>query len=74
MSKQKTKPDKLSIHQLRELMNQGQRMSNWMYNVVQLRECPKHWAAEMKLMVEAWDTLRRGEKHLLRTRRKAADV
>lgn len=65
---------RLSVHQLRELVNQGQRMSNWLYNINQWASVPAELREEARMLQESWDNIRRGEKCLLRTHKVEEEV
>jgi hypothetical protein len=62
-----TDAKRLTVSQLRKLVNQGQRMSNWLYNIRQENELTERYREEATALLESWDSLRGGDKGLLRT-------
>jgi hypothetical protein len=44
------------------LLGQGQRMSNFLYNLAQQSNVPQDWRDGAKMLVEAWDALKLGRK------------
>jgi hypothetical protein len=53
-------PQKRSISQAKRtaLIGQGQRMSNWLYNIKQESSTPERLREEAKLLQEAWDRIK----------------
>jgi hypothetical protein len=39
------------------LIGQGQRMSNWLYNIAQEKEVPERYREEAKLLQQVWDRI-----------------
>lgn len=41
-----------------ELLGQGQRMSNWLYNIKQEKELPERYRREAEQLQKAWDEIK----------------
>jgi len=54
--------DRRKVSQKRRtaLIGQGQRMSNWMYNMKQSERLPDDIRQELRLMQEDWDAIKNG--------------